>query len=49
MNEQHADAVAVAMGTMGYTTIPAWMPGVDWLSIQPITVDGVDECEEARG
>jgi hypothetical protein len=49
MSEQHSDAVAVAEGRMCYTTIPAWVPGVDWLSIQPVTADGADECEESRG
>jgi hypothetical protein len=45
MNEQHADTVAVAEGRAQYTTIPAWVPGVDWLSVQPVMVEGA-ECEE---
>jgi hypothetical protein len=49
MSEQHADTVAVAEGRMCYTTIAAWVPGVDWLSVQPIVQEGCVEYEEARG
>jgi hypothetical protein len=45
-NERHADRAAIDEGRMCYTTIAAWMPGVDWLSVQPITAEGADECEE---
>jgi hypothetical protein len=48
-NERHADRAAIDEGRMCYTTIAAWMPGVDWLSVQPITAEGADECEESRG
>jgi hypothetical protein len=44
-NERHADRAAIDEGRMTYTTTPAWAEGCDWLSVQPVVVEGA-ECEE---
>ena len=49
MNEMHRDTVAVAEGRMQYSTVPAWVEGVDWLSVQPVTVEGSEVIELFSG
>lgn len=43
---EHETTTAVRNGKAGYTTIPAWVEGVDWLSVQPVDCGTDNEAIE---